>query len=220
MTLRNSRHCRRNSGFTLLEMLIATAVFAILAATAYGGLNAVLKARVETERQAARLTELQSAMVLMARDLSQVAPRKIRSEYGDPLPAITGGPRATLPLEFTRAGWRNPAGQQRSTLQRVGYALDGNVLVRHGWHVLDRAQDSAAYPLRVLTGVRYFQVRFLNTNREWTEDWPPDTINTINATNEQTPATAAPTPHPLAVEIRLELEDYGEVTRLFPVPGA
>ncbi|MGE0081748.1 MAG: type II secretion system minor pseudopilin GspJ, partial [Thiohalomonadaceae bacterium] len=203
---------RRQRGFTLLEMLVASAVFAILAAAAYGGLNAVLKARGETERQAARLAELQSAMTMMARDLAQLAPRKVRSEYGDALPAIAGGPRAPLPLELTRAGWRNPAGQPRSTLQRVGYALDQDVLVRHGWRVLDRAQDSAAYPLRVLTRVRHFQVRFLNANREWTEDWPPDT-------NVQTPATA-PTPHPLAVEIRLELEDLGEITRVFRVPGA
>ncbi|MFA5530258.1 MAG: type II secretion system minor pseudopilin GspJ [Thiohalomonadaceae bacterium] len=212
MNLRTNPDGRRCAGFTLLEMLVASAVFAILAAAAYGGLNAILQARGETERQAARLAELQSAMTLLSRDLTQLAPREVRSEYGDRLPAISGGPRSALPLELTRAGWRNPAGHARSTLQRVGYVLDDDVLVRHNWRVLDRAQDSAAYPLRVLTRVRHFQVRFLTANREWTEDWPPDT-------NVQAPAAPAPAPHPLAVEIRLELEDLGELTRVFRVPG-
>jgi general secretion pathway protein J len=202
---------RTERGFTLLELLVALAVFAILSALAYGGLNAILQARAETERQAARLAEIQSAMTLLARDITQLTQREVRSEYGDPLPAIRGGTLSPLTLELTRAGWRNPAKHARSTLQRVGYALEDDVLIRHGWRVLDRAQDSAAYPLRVLTGVRTFQVRFLHENREWTDDWPPETIASGPA--------PAPAPRLLAVQVRLELEDMGELMRLFRVPG-
>ena len=74
----------------------------------------------------------------MQRDIEQVVPRTVRDEYGDAQSPLVGGED----LQLTRAGWRNPGGRQRSTLQRVGYALEEQQLVRYCWSVLDRAQDS------------------------------------------------------------------------------
>ena len=60
---------RRNAGFTLLELLVSLAIFALLATMAYSALNTVLNARKEVEQRAARLTELQTAFMVMERDI-------------------------------------------------------------------------------------------------------------------------------------------------------
>ncbi len=201
-------------GFTLLELLIALAIFGFIAAMAYGGLSTVLKAEQETERQAARLASLETALLLLGRDLAQASGRGIRDEFGDPQPALRGSDEG--PLELTRAGWANPAGQRRSSLQRVSWALDDDTLVRAGWIVLDRAQDSTAYSQPLLEGVREFDVRFLAANGEWHDSWPPPAALSAGTTGN----TASPDERPRAVEVSLELEDWGNFRRLFEVPGA
>jgi len=194
----------RPGGFTLLELLVAIAVFAVVAMLAYGGLASVLDAREDTAAAAQRLRALQLTMLMLQRDLDQLAPRGIRDEYGDSKPALHGGADW---IELTRGGWSNPADQARSQLQRVAYALRERTLIRAHWQVLDRAQDSAPLETPLLERVRALRVRFLDANREWQETWPP------LAQGE----TAVADPLPLAVELTVELEQWGGVTRLFRV---
>lgn len=195
----------RSAGFTLLELLVAIAIFAVVALLAYGGLATVLDAREDTAAGAARLRSLQQTMLMLQRDLDQFTPRGIRDEYGDHKPALHGGGDW---MEFTRGGWSNPAQQPRSQLQRVAYALREQRLIRAHWQVLDRAQDSAPFEADLLDQVRFLRVRFLDTKGEWQNTWPP-----LNAQNAQE------TEPPLAVEITVELEHWGSVTRLFRVNG-
>lgn len=195
----------RAGGFTLLELLVAIAVFAVVATLAYGGLASVLEAREETAAGAARLRALQQTFLMLQRDLDQVQARGIRDEYGDGKPALHGGPDW---LEFSRGGWSNPADQPRSQLQRVAYALREHRLIRAHWQVLDRAQDSAPYEAPLLEQARALRLRFLDANHEWQEQWPP---------LSQREASAAQETLPRAVEFTVELEHWGEVTRLFRV---
>ena len=110
-------------GFTLIELLVALLVFAVMSVLAYGGLRSVLDASAGAGAHADRLASLQRTFMALARDVEQLADREIRDEYGDRQPALRVGADERL-LELTRAGWRNPAGQTRSTLQRVAYRLD------------------------------------------------------------------------------------------------
>jgi general secretion pathway protein J len=203
----------KQNGFTLMELLIALAVFALLSVMAYGGLRSVLTAKAETERQATRLKEVEMAMLFLSRDLEQAVARPVRNEYGDPQPALrldVTGKHAIL--ELTRAGWANPAFETRSTLQRIAYAVnDDGELTRAYWHVLDRPQpqDSVPAVAPLLKKVSRFRVRWLDASRKWGaehEGWPPE-----GAALEQLP---------LAMEVVVELEDLGEIVRLFRLPGA
>lgn len=192
----------RPYGFTLLELLVAIAIFAVVALLAYGGLATVLDAREGTAAGAARLRALQQTMLMLQRDLDQLAPRGIRDEYGDAKPALHGDSDW---LEFTRGGWSNPAQQPRSQLQRVAYALREQRLVRAHWQVLDRAQDSAPFEAELLDQVRLLRVRFLDAQNEWQDTWPPLQQDVVAG-------DAAP---PRAVEFTVELEHWGTVTRVF-----
>ncbi|MDX9739848.1 MAG: type II secretion system minor pseudopilin GspJ [Gammaproteobacteria bacterium] len=203
-----STRLRRSTGFTLLELLIALAIFAIMSVVAYGGLRTVLEARDRAAASADRLAELQLAFTIIGRDFEQAIDRPIRDEFGDREPAMQGTEDG---LELTRGGWRNPAGLQRSELQRVAYSLEGEELLRQTWQVLDRTQGSEPRSTALLAGVEELSLRYLDANREWRDFWPTG------------PATmpGAEGALPIGIEISITTERWGRVTRLFRVvPGA
>src|SRR5210317_619118 len=124
---------RNSRGFTLLELVVAMAIFAIMAAIAYSGLNNVLLAREQTDAHAKQLQQLQLAMNWFARDIEQAIDRGVRSEYGEMLPPVIGNDFEGYLIELTRGGWRNPANHKRSNLQRVAYAVREEQLLRAYW---------------------------------------------------------------------------------------
>ena len=198
------RHHSR--GFTLLEMLVATAVFALLAAMAYGGLNAMIRQKEITEASQQSLADFRRAITLLERDLAQVQARPIRDAVsGQPVPALTGGVAGFWAIELTRGGWRNPAGLQRSTLQRVAWSLEGGDLVRLSWPVLDQAQDATPLRVVVLEDVEALEFRYLDANNEWQEQWP--SINSPGGEVMEIEETL-----PLAIEFNLQ-RDSGEFVR-------
>jgi len=195
------------AGFTLLELLVALAIFSLLAVMAYNGLKVVLNQQAEVELQADALAELQKVYLLMQRDIEQAVPRPVRNEYGDEQPALIG--EATLQL--TRGGWSNPAGYQRSTLQRVGYAYEDGQLVRYSWTVLDLAQDSEPLRQPLVKDVEDMMLRYLAEDNSWVDQWP----NPLVAGQPQASNTALPR----AVEVTLDHEKFGTLVWLFRLPG-
>ncbi|MGE0370288.1 MAG: type II secretion system minor pseudopilin GspJ [Gammaproteobacteria bacterium] len=194
-------------GFTLLELLVALAIFAVLGVAAYAGLDVVLDAKNRIEAKADKLGRLQMLFVIIGRDIEQASGRGVRDNFGDPLPSMFGNDTA---LEFTRAGWRNPAGLKRSQLQRVGYALRDETLTRVRWDVLDRAQDSEPRSADLLGEVVAFEIRYLDGSGEWRGEWP--------AAGGAAGGGGAQLPR--AIEITLDVKDWGRITRLFRVADA
>lgn len=193
----------RARGFTLLELIVVLLIFSVVSVMAYGGLNAVLKARTRVLESLDRTTALQKAYVRLRNDLQQLRGRSARDGYGEPQGALTVLPDGAV--EFTRSGWRNPLGQPRSVLERVAYRLDDDSrLLRVSWRVLDRAQDAAPSEVVVLEQVEEIRWRFLEGN-DWREAWPPAGATGAAALDEV----------PRAVEIVLTLKDLGEVRLVF-----
>lgn len=201
-------------GFTLLELLIAIAIFALLGLASYRMFESVLRSDEATRAHEEQLRELTRAFSSLERDLLQVIARPIRDGYGDRRPAFQGESRALdgdTALELTRSGWRNPAGWQRSTLARVRWRLNGEVLERLYWSVLDQAVDSEPRVQRVLEQVSDLELRYLDRNGEWQQDWPPSATQGYEP--EQTLEFL-----PRAVELRLTHVRYGELRRLLRLP--
>jgi general secretion pathway protein J len=197
-------------GFTLLELLVAVAVFAILSSMAYGGLRNVIDNSQQTELSMQRLQQVQLAMLKISRDFTQLSQRNIRDEYGNPNNYIMAGEGGDVFIEFSRGGRRNPAQLQRSHLQRVAYKLEENTLSRLHWPHLDRTQEMQAYESVLLEDVENASIRLLDNNNEWHNEWPP-----LSATGQ--PGDAAVTLS--AIEFTLELQDWGELVRIFLVSG-
>ena len=201
---------QKPAGFTLLELLVAVAVFAILSSMAYGGLRNVIDNSKQTELSMQRLQQVQLAMLKISRDFTQLSQRNIRDEYGNPNNYIMAGEGGDVFIEFSRGGRRNPAQLQRSHLQRVAYKLEENTLSRLHWPHLDRTQEMQAYESVLLEDVENASIRFLDSSNEWHNEWPP-----LNATGQ--PGDAAVTLS--AIEFTLELQDWGELVRIFLVSG-
>ncbi len=200
---------RTADGFTLLELLVALAIFGLLAMMSYGGLHSVLEQRAMTELEADRLGRLQKIYLIMQRDIEQVVPRSVRDEYGAELPPVAG---AEI-LQLTRGGWRNPLGHARSTLQRVSYAYEDDQLVRYTWSVLDRAQDSLPVRQTLSDDFTQMEVRYLE-NTDWKTSWTGTTNDTLATALPG--ATAAVLPR--AIEITLQHKQYGKLVWLFRLP--
>jgi len=195
-------------GFTLLEILVAMAIFSIVAYMAYGGFSAVLKQQQIVEENSARLRAVQFAVRQLDSDFRQVQPRPAREELGEGWRnALLADTRELQAVEMTRAGWANPLGRHRPALQRVAYRLEEGKLIRSYWPVIDRLLEEEPVETELLEDVSEFNLRFLDGNGEWLEQWPaPD-------------AAGDPRLLPRAVEVVLQLEDWGEVVRLLEIAG-
>jgi len=201
---------RAAQGFTLIELMVAVVIFAILAALGYAALNNSMRYHEVTDQSLRKLRELQTAVRLLGQDFEQLAPRPVRDPLGGPnQPALWGDLRNAYPVLLTRAGWANNAGVQRPSLQRVGYLLDNGTLRRDSWTVLDATAANEPVRRELLKSVKRFEVRYLTVSRAWITQWPEP--GTQPPQNERD--------RPIAVEVTLELTDWGVITRLFELPG-
>jgi type II secretion system protein J len=144
---------------------------------------------------------------------------------------------------LTRMGWSNTAGEQRGGLQRVSYGLVDDVLKRSYQINLDTVQGNQPVVQDLFTGVKAIQLRYLDNNQTWQNQWPPPGGLQSTAVT-QSPAlgqstNGVPTPiapqsstavqsesisdnlsmRPVAVELIIEFKDWGKIRRLVEVAG-
>lgn len=191
-------------GFTLLELLVAMAIFGVLSAMALGGLNAIITQQTIAKQQILRLAALQRTVRFLTEDFTQLNPRYVRDVLGQdseaPLVAdLSGG---TI-VRLSRGGWRNPVPVRRGTLQRVQYRIEDEILYREYWPVMDYPLGMEPRQTELLDEVDEIRIEYLDNESRWHVQWPP--------LRQQ--GTGSFT-YPRAVRITLDLADWGEIVRI------
>ncbi len=197
------------SGFTLIEVLVAMFLLAIIGAAGFRMLQQINDSRARIENQSDRITELQRTFYYLAEDITQIVDRPVRSSVDSVLPAFQFNLQGSSLFDFTKAGWANPAGDilpPRSTLQRVSYSIEDDRLLRSYWYHLDSLSEEPIKRRQLLSGVEDLTVRFMDPEGAWQEQWPPLNV-------EEDPGL------PRALEFTFTLTDLGSVVRVFGLPG-
>lgn len=198
-------------GFTLLEMVVAIGIFALIAAISYAGLVRFLDTRTYINERQDALGSLQRTMTLMETDLRFMINRPVRDGFGDREAAlVTGGDLPLADGEFLRLTTSQPDPILGSTsrLQRVAWRLLVNEgeLERVVWGILDRDQDSKEYSSTVLEGVETATLRYFFYSQ----------FDTLESAGEWTNEAALPA----GVEFLVTLRDGAQYRRLFAITGS
>ena len=190
------------SGFTLVEMLIALVIFGMITAAGVTLLTLTVRTQETSERLLETLGTLRRTGALLNADLAQAAPRIHRNGDGQPVAAFTGGNGGdALLLAFVRRGWEDESAF-RSSLQRVEYRLRDGRLERWRYDAVDGAGHAVAMPL--LEGVRRVQLRYRDRDGSWRDRWDP----------------TDPARLPAAIELVSDSAGQGVVRQLFLVGSA
>lgn len=190
---------QHKKGFTLLEMLISVAVFALMAAIAYGGLSQVIRSSDQITESNKTLAELQFVISAIERDLLQLSPRKVRDEYGDVQDALK---ITNDKLIISRTGWNNFIGAQRSHIQRVEYVLDEEQLIRRYWLSLDQTVEQKPIQSVLMSNIKNVSFHAIDSAEEIHLTWPKDISNSNSVVFAK------------AIEIILEINQWGEVKKI------
>ena len=203
----------RSKGFTLLELLVALFVAAVMFALGYAGLVQAAANRAAIRSAQQDFSQLQRTVRILAADLAELEARPVRDQLGRALRGAVeaGGVSGTL-LSVTRGG-RNPASTHaRGSLQRVAYSLEDGALVRSVEATLDPVQGSVPLRRVLMRDVRALRLRFLDPRGEWRDSWP--------ATDAPDAPDRAPLrARPRAIEFTLETDRFGSIRRVIEVPG-
>jgi len=189
---------KRPRGFTLIEVMTALLVLSLLALMSYRGLGAVLDAREHVRQETDKWRSVAAFFSRFERDVELAAPRPVRSA-GSIAPAWLGVPPgiSAASLEFSR--FASNAGVD--TARRIGYRLnDRNEVELWLWPGLDIAPDAKPARYAVLTGVKTFELQYLNPALVWVNAWP---------------ASPSDQALPRAVRLRIVLASNEEIVRIF-----
>jgi len=206
----------RYRGFTLIEVLVAIAIFSIMASVAYRALTAVLESRERLDSEHRKWRTLSIAFSRIEQDLGSIRARPARDTGGIMQPPLMGAQVLRSPNEghvmFSRAGYTDEKGIPGAPT-RVGYRARDGTLEYMTWAALDQAPRTEPNVSQLLQGVTELRVRYLDATAQWFDRWPAGSA--VNAPLDDAKAIL-----PRALEFELQLQSGERIRRVFvPLAG-
>lgn len=215
MVLQFKKSPSKDCGFTLIEVMIAVTIMAMIAIMTGQAFSTAITSSEATQEAIDRISKVDRVWVLLETDLRNAIPA-VPEVQGQPLiPAVFVDPSEEYRLTVLRGGYANPLRLPRTEMVRVGYRFqeDENTLWRDTWVNIADNDERNAKPRKVLEGIEEVVIRALPGRSNatvsagpWSDKWPA-----LGIPQDELPG---------AIEVTLKLEDFGEVRRVyFLLPG-
>jgi len=197
-------------GFTLLEIIVAMAIAALIGVGAMSLLDSATIAHQNIQTQGERYNNIERAMLFISNDLQQLAPRRFRDEFGDMKDNLSSDDSTgNTQLNFTRLGRRNPAGLPRSNLEKLTYLVEDKQLRRISFLYPDGMSLESGLNRKLLENVEKLTLSFFD-GETWSDFWPMD-----SSSSPSTSSSAGDLP--VAIKLTLDLSDIGPIYRLYVI---
>jgi len=203
----NARCKKSTSGFTLLEILVALIIFALISIMTYRGLTTVLQTRTHLAEENRKWRAVAMLFARIDQDLSMLSKRPVRDASDLTAPPFAAQPIAPgeqdAQLMFTRMGFSGQTNALAGPM-RCAYRLRGEVVEQLLWPAPDSAPRAVPVINTLLENVATMEFQYLDNAGAWHTRWPLPGNNMV---------------FPAAVQVVLELKSKERVTRLFALPA-
>lgn len=192
-------------GFTLIEFMIASMIFAVIGMAAFAMFSQVQQSDEMSLQHSRQLQQLQRALLVLERDFTQLVQRTVRVDEEAPSARWLVAEKSLLEssamgVTFRRIGWRNPGARlPRAEVQAVGYRLEAGRLERLASLYPDEAVGNEPRVTVLLHDIDDFELRFFY-NRQWQNQWTGSGL-------------------PQAVDVIITSREFGKVNRIFLLAG-
>jgi general secretion pathway protein J len=172
---------KRSQGFTLLEVLIAIAIFSVISMASFSIFETVINSDTATKARTDRINELQRGFLIIERDMLQIARRSVRLNGEAPLSdflhtdndSFTNSEQA---IAFVRHGWTNPGLLlPRSDMQSVAYQLNENTVERVHFNFVDAVLGEVPKVRPLISQVEKLNFEFYD-GKKWQETLQENTL--------------------------------------------
>lgn len=215
---------RKIRGFTLIEMMIALLIFAVVGLMCAKGISSISLMQEKQRQVMAETSKIQMIYMLLQRDLTQAINRPVRA-HNTVIPGFIAGNAVRLNnevFELTRMGSPNPNVQQLalSSLRRVGYFLDSHqVLIRASWRNINQIMDEQPTRKILARDVKKMQVNYIDVEGNAQVSWDSKySVNLDSTGKDWQPIKNAPG-LPVAVRVILTMRNNKQFDWLFLLPG-
>ena len=204
---------KKQSGFTLVEVLVALFIFSILSAASLAVLTTTLRSKDLMARKSDELRERATMRILMKSDFTNTLALPKTDEFGQPDQIIfMGGSQfgggnhdGERFLSLSRTAWDNPGGlEKRSNLQAVAYVLRDKTLIRQVWARFNPVIATPVLEQNLMSGVEKITLGFFD-GENWQDKWltgaPPLGVSTI----------------PILASVELEFESGDKLRQVFRI---
>lgn len=189
---------RKQLGFTLVELLVAIAIFAVLSALGWKVFDYLIKVKDRNATHEYNLGQLQDAYLQLQRDALQIVPITANIA-GEVQPALVLNNQN---LSFSKSGVTDPLKQGLSPFERIEYQYNAQEKKIYRLKYPQLNMNASTQPLSSvwLSEVEQYQVQVLNPNE--LAQWPE------NAVSEDDTKTAQLLPKGFKVKFMLRDVEY------------